>query len=186
MYTTTREEAAVMLWLSTRSIDRYIRNWKLRSQKVWKIVYINSEDIDNFLNGDSKKQVILNKNDMPKETQTTQLKKENTSSNQDFVAIFNVLKDEIDRKDWEIKHLSMQIGKMEEVVKNSISLIEFKKNQYLLEESKKSMAWNLEDMSKQLEEKKVELKQEKKNNFILLILLLILFIAIIVVWVVSI
>ena len=48
-----------------------------------------------------------------------------------------MLKEEIDKKDNEIKDLTFKIGKMEEVVKSSISVIEFKKNQYLLEESKK-------------------------------------------------
>ncbi len=185
MYTTTREEAALKLWLSTRSIDRYIRNWKLRSQKVWKIVYINEEDIENFINGDSKKQVILTQENMNIEPQTHSLKKENDSW-KDFVQIFSMLKEEIDKKDNEIKDLTFKIGKMEEVVKSSISVIEFKKNQYLLEESKKSMATSLEEATKQLEEKKVELKQERKNNFILLSLILILFIALIIVWVVSI
>ena len=97
-----------------------------------------------------------------------------------------MLKEEIDKKDNEIKDLTFKIWKMEEVVKSSISVIEFKKNQYLLEESKKSMATSLEEATKQLEEKKVELKQERKNNFILLSLILILFIALIIVWVVSI
>lgn len=59
MYKITREEAAIKLNISTRSIDRYIRAWKLRSKKEWKIVYINEDDINNFLWIWTKKQEII-------------------------------------------------------------------------------------------------------------------------------
>ena len=42
MYTYTRQDAADFLWISTRSIDRYIKSGKLRSKKEWKIVYLTS------------------------------------------------------------------------------------------------------------------------------------------------
>ena len=48
MYNLTRQEAADKLKISTRSIDRYIRSWKLRAKKVWKIIYIHNLDIENI------------------------------------------------------------------------------------------------------------------------------------------
>ena len=48
MYTYTRQDVAELLWISTRSVDRYIKAWKLRSKKEWKIVYVNNEDVKNL------------------------------------------------------------------------------------------------------------------------------------------
>lgn len=48
MYTTTRQDAAEMLGMSTRSIDRYVKAGKLRSKKEGKIIYIHSQDIQNL------------------------------------------------------------------------------------------------------------------------------------------
>jgi excisionase family DNA binding protein len=40
MYKYTRQEAAELLGISTRSVDRYIKAGKLRSKKDGKIVYL--------------------------------------------------------------------------------------------------------------------------------------------------
>ena len=45
MYKLTRKEAAELLNISTRSIDRYIKSGKIRTKKDWKVVCVNDEDI---------------------------------------------------------------------------------------------------------------------------------------------
>lgn len=183
MYNITREQAAETLWLSTRSIDRYIRSWKLRAQKEWKIVYIHSDDIDNFSNKSSKKQVIINHQDIHShKVETKEISTQKSSNQEDFVQIFKLLKDEISQKDTEIKDLSLKLWKMEEIAKNSISLVEFKKNQYLLEESKKNITSNLDDTKKDLDKHKKLLKQERKYNYILMILLFVVFCILVAIW----
>ena len=71
---------------------------------------------------------------------------------------------------------------MEEIVKNSISMIEFKKTQFLLEESKNSLNSDLENTKKELENKDVLLKEEKKLNYILIGIAFVLFIALVIIW----
>ena len=61
MYTYTRQDAADLLWISTRSIDRYIKSGKLRSKKEWKIVYVNDDDIKNLSWWQDSKQEIIDK-----------------------------------------------------------------------------------------------------------------------------
>lgn len=185
MYKITREEAANLLNISTRSVDRYIRAWKLRSKKDWKIVYIHQEDINNFLWIWEKKQEVIVSTPKKEEivsNASTNLVKENTN----FLAIFENLRQEIRQKDEEIKQMSVKVWKMEEVVKNSISMIEFKKTQFLLEESKNSLSNELDSSKKELEKKSIELKEEKKLNYILTIILLILFIILVTIWLVKI
>lgn len=189
MYTITREEAASLLKISTRSIDRYIRSGKLRSQKEWKIVYIHEDDVNNFLWGNALKQEVI----IPQPSWETAPQNHTISqqvwfskTDENFSLIFDKLRHEIKLKDDEIKTLSVQIGKMEEVVKNSISIIDFKKTQFLLEESKNSLHTDLESTKKELEQKQVLLIEEKKLNLILIITSIVLFLLVIIIWIVKI
>lgn len=100
--------------------------------------------------------------------------------------IYEDLRSEIKEKDGEIRRLSVQLGAMDEVVKNSISMIEYKKSQFLLEESKISLSSELENTKKELESKTKELSQEKKLNYITIGVSLALFLALIIVWLIKI
>lgn len=187
MYKITREEAAIKLNISTRSIDRYIRAWKLRSKKEWKIVYINEDDINNFLWIWNKKQeVIVWEINVQKEAFTSPNRWLPKNIENSFWEIFDKMRFEIKLKDEEIKELSMKIWKMEEVVKNSISMLEYKKTQFLLEESKNSLYSDLEVAKKELENKNNTLQEEKKLNYILIITTILLFIVLVIVWMVKI
>jgi hypothetical protein len=75
---------------------------------------------------------------------------------------------------------------MEEIVKNSISIIEFKKSQFLLEESKNSVVIDLENTKKELDEKTKEINNEKKLNYILLSTLILFIIILLIIWFVKI
>jgi hypothetical protein len=75
---------------------------------------------------------------------------------------------------------------MEEILKNSISIVEFKKTQFLLEESKNSLNSELEYLKKELQTKDSNLKEEKKLNYILILVSILLFIVLIVVWIIKI
>ncbi len=45
-YSVTRESAASVLWISTRTIDRYIKSWKLTYKKIANKVLLAKEEID--------------------------------------------------------------------------------------------------------------------------------------------
>lgn len=44
-YNLTRQQAADLLWVSTRSIDRYVKKWELSYKKVANKVFLASEEI---------------------------------------------------------------------------------------------------------------------------------------------
>jgi len=178
MYNTTRQDAAITLNISTRSIDRYIRSWKLRSKKVWKIVYINDEDIKNFKEWwNSKQEVIIPQNKNFPSNDSKEI-----SKNTDVEYIYQDLKNEIKLKDLKIEELSNKLWKAEEALKNSISLIEFKKNQFLLEESKTALNNELESLRKENEKNKKIIKDNKITNYLLIIISFVLFIILIIIW----
>lgn len=175
MYKLTRQEVADKLNISTRSVDRYIKAWKLRAKKEWKVVYVKKSDVDHFLWWWEKKQEVIiehkviNNNEEKKEVVK---RDENVSTT--LWTIYKDLKEEIGKKDQLIQTLAMRVGKAEEVAKNSVSLLDFKKSQYLLEESKEGLNKNLWELEKEKERLESELKYEKNSNIILIIFVVVL------------
>jgi len=181
MYKLTRQEAAKTLNISTRSVDRYIKAWKLRSKKDWKIVYVHSSDIDNMLGKWEKKQeVILEK--VKNKEESTNIVKNNDTANWTLNLIYKDLKKEIEKKDDIIRELSMRVWTAEEIAKNSISLMEYKKSQFLLEESKGYLNKEIDWLEKDNEKLKNDLKYEKNSNMLLVIFVIILLIIASVIW----
>ncbi len=184
MYNITRQEAADQLWVSTRSVDRYIKSWKIRSQKDWKVVYLHSWDVENIWNPDlSNQEVIVEK---PQNNNYTYTKStiNNSSKSLDLESNFNRnpldeiyidLRKEIKDKDLVIKELSIRVWRAEEIAKNSVSLMDFKKSQFLLEESKNSLTTSISELQEDKEKLTWELKYQKTNNIILIVALVALF-----------
>ncbi len=182
MYKHTRQEAADILWISTRSIDRYVKSWKLRSKKDGKVVYINSSDLDNLISWWSVNQEVI----VEKTTSSSNFERKPIYPNSlevDFSAnvksalddVYDDLRTEIKEKDLVIRELSLRVWRAEEIAKNSVSLIDFKKSQFLLEESKSNLNQSIIDLQSEKETITKELKYQKTNNLILLISLIVLF-----------
>lgn len=182
MYNLTRQDAADKLNISTRSIDRYIKSWKLRSKKDWKVVYVNTDDIENLAGSwEYQQEVIVEKKvnnysnasfDNKDEVKTVSLPDDNVTWT--LQTIYKDLKEEIQKKDQLIQNLAMRVWQAEEVAKNSVSLIDFKKSQYLLEESKEHLDKELSQLEKDKEILAKELKYEKTSNILLIIFVVIL------------
>lgn len=177
MYSITRESAAETLWVSVRSIDRYVKGWKLRAEKEWKIVLINSDDVEALKKWPSKKQQII----QPKEV----IKEEIVSSTEistELNTIYDDLKQTIEEKDMKISELSFKLGKMEEVVKNSISMLEFKSSQLKLEEAKEITESKLKDVLIERDNLNAKYKDERSANVILIIVSILLLALLVYVW----
>ena len=179
MYNTTRQEAAEILWVSTRSVDRYIRAGKLRSKKDGKIIYIHKSDIDN-LSGASKPQqeVIVSSKEKPTETTLST----NTNSTWSLERIYVDLREEIKKKDNTIQELALRLWRAEEVAKNSVTLIDFKKSQFLLEESKTFLNKEVADLKEEKADLTKKLKYEKQTNAIIIWFLFVLLIITTIIW----
>ncbi len=179
MYNLTRQEASEILGVSIRSLDRYIKAWKIRTQKQnsW-IVYVNDEDI-RILSWVDKKtpEIIINK---------SSYKKENILDNEDessyqiakksdydkltstFEKVYTDLRTELIKKDEIIQKLSLELWKNEEKVNNSVSLLEFRETKLLLEESKESIWKQFENVRQEKEKLEKNLKEEKFEKKVLI------------------
>jgi len=187
MYNINRQEAADILWISTRSIDRYIKSWKIRSEKDWKIVMLNSDDIK-VLNWESviKHKIIVNdeinnnymdENKLEENTNTWVVKKsEYEKVLVTFEKMYSGFREEIREKDQRIEKLAMELWQAREQKNNSIDIMEYKKIQFLSEESKSNLSNEIE---KGIQEKIniiKELKYEKTTNKLLIAFIVILFV----------
>ena len=176
MYKLTRQEVAEKLNISTRSVDRYIKAWKLRAKKDWKVVYVKWSDVNILLWWwDIKQEVIVEKKVINNVQSETSISKSDENVAWTLWTIYKDLKIEIEKKDQLIQTLAMRVWKAEEVAKSSVSLLDFKKSQYLLEESKDGLSKNIEELERESDRLKWELKYEKNSNIILIIFVLVLF-----------
>ena len=194
MYTYTRQDVAELLWISTRSVDRYIKAWKLRSKKEWKIVYVNNEDVKNLWWTWEVKHEIIDKKEYEESKKEKQQqeeknievveKKELPKSKEIEVKtnfktypldeVYYDLRNEIKQKDEVIQDLSIKLWRAEEIVKNSVSMIDFKRSQMLLEDSKTHLGSAISDLKTKNEDLEKKFKYEKTTNWILIITVIVL------------
>ena len=172
MYNVTRQDAADALQISVRSVDRYIKSWKLRITKGWKNILIHSSDIENIRTwGKAKQHVIIQEapaqkfSSAPQEPINRSMNETNLSTGKkqsSLETIYSDLRKEIEKKDEIIQTLALRVWKAEEIAKNSISINDFKKSQFLLEESKSAINTELHASKKQKEKLTRELQYEKQ------------------------
>lgn len=174
MYKYTRQDVADRLNISTRSVDRYIKAGKLRAKKEGKVVYVKGSDVDTMMWITSQTHEVIIENAKHVVVEENALSKASDTKPSDFDGIYKDLRSEIKQKDETIQELSMRVGRAEEVAKNSVSLVEFKKSQFLLEESKSHLNQSLDDLAKDKKTLKTELKYQKTNNVIMMVVVFVL------------
>ena len=183
-YTLTRQEAADILEISVRSLDRHIKSWKIRSKKKWKSVYINSEDIKNMNSSSEEKTIIITNNSDKTEKKKEQFESKNISTKKDvenfdkitktFESIYTDLRNQIEKKDKIIQEMSVEIWVSREQVKQSISVSEHNRSQMLLEESKTHISKQMTELSDEKKKLAQELKDEKFDKKVLIAFVFIL------------
>lgn len=182
MYTYTRSEAAEILSISTRSLDRYVKAGKLKAKKKWKIVYIKTEDVDKMSGTHAAKPNVIVQ-DAPINAHTTTITSPQGQQDSNTLShIYTDLRQELKQKDELIQTLSVRLGRAEEITKNSINLVEFKKSQFLLEESKWHLNKEVQELGRENQNLKANLKYEKTTNIVLIMFVIILLVVAGTIW----
>lgn len=182
-YTIDRYEGAKVLNCSTRTVDRYISAGKIRSKRVGKKVFLHDEDIRIIQNGGIQEDYIV----LDSEGQVMTTSHEESLFTRrpimvDYKELFDSAQKSIERKDTLIQELSYRAGQAESELKNSISMIEYKKATMLLESSKMHNEIEKKNLDTKIGEMVLDLKQKNMTNIILIILVSILFVAAILLW----
>ena len=182
-YNLTRQETADELEISVRSVDRYIKAWKLRSKKKGKLVYIHDEDIANVGGNSDKKPIIITTtqtvkdsapNSYREESQKIVKKDDYDKLTQSFEKVYTNLQSQIEKKDEFIQDLSVQLWQAREQVKQSISVSEHNRSQMLLEESKGHIAKQITTLGEEKKALEQSVKNEKTDKMVLMIAVFIL------------
>jgi len=182
-----------MLNISTRSLDRYIKAGKIRVEKDWKNLYLNSLDIKNIMwNGEIISEIIIPTNNSNIKENMIEIEREQNNSivrkdefdkiSATFEIVYGSMKQEINKKDEKIEDLSLRLWRAEEIVKNSINVVEHKKTTFLIEESKNNLINQMNAVKTTSAKLEEELKYEKTTNKLLIAFVIVLIIVAIVIW----
>lgn len=141
-FTLDRSEAARILSVSTRTIDRHIQSEHIRVKRVGKKIWLESNDVEALRDRDTARMKedyeVVTQKDIPEELKSeihtilpiSEKQSENTVN---LVRLYENACQIIEKKDELIQDLSYKLGKTENELKNSISLSEYKKATFLLE-----------------------------------------------------
>ncbi len=178
MYTIDRQKWAKILEVSTRTLDRYIRKGKIRSQKRSKKIYLNDQDVEILKNWwiQEDYEIINNQNNIS----SSSFIQKSTWSN--FKELYESSQRIIERKDQIIQDLSYRLGNAEAELKNSIPILEYKKATFLLESSKTKVEEEKQDLNCNIDNLKNNLKKQEVANIILIILSTIILISAFLIW----
>jgi len=180
-YWITRESAAKMLGISTRTIDRYIKSWKLSYKKVANKVLLAKEEIASLqedywaLHQEITTEVVKQTEIVtPKAVSTASpsLEKAIDEKINKFMLIFNEKDKILEEKNKVIFMLQQRVWELEAKLKTMVALPDYtkEKQEALLEKQK------LEEKIAQL---KWTVKTEKSKSLIFLVLALIFIVALI-------
>ncbi len=173
-FTLDRDGAATRLWVSSRTIDRHIQAWRIRTRRIGKKTFLDDTDVDMLRDGNfsrSEKEddtiIILDEKEMssheiihPSKTQTI-----DTVAVTELVRLYEETRGIIAKKDSVIQDLSYKLWKIETELKSSISLLEYNKATLLLESSKVRSDSDRETLSSKISF--LEKEVNKKNSAII-------------------
>jgi len=183
-YNLNREEAAKMLWISTRTLDRWIRKWKLSHSKDVNKIMLSEEEIKNIWKDINQiSNIVIEWQTKTSFNQSiTQniddiVKKLWKQVNENMLWFLEVLAEKdkkIEEKNQIIFAFQQKISEIEIKLKNSIALPQYEaeKKEVLLEKE------NLKYENKILEE---NIKKEKIQNIFLTWIIVIFVIILIIV-----
>lgn len=108
VYTISREDAARMLGVSTRTIDRYVSSGKIRSKRDGKLLLLHEDDIEKQRSGGQQKDYEVIDLPKPLSVQSTSY-----DPRESHTEIMHAIESVIREKDAVIQDLTFKIGKIE-------------------------------------------------------------------------
>lgn len=192
-YSVDREKAAMLLGVSTRSIDRYIKSNKIRSRKLGKKLYLHDEDIERLRAGGIQEDFVIMTGDSDSYTDTQDeavvtlhsTPKHTMRDMVNYRDLYDQANEKITVKDKMIQELSYRLGQSETELKNTISISEYKKATFLLESAKSQWEEEKSHMSEKVSFLENSLKREHVLVKTLVITLMVTFVVSVCLWVLT-
>ena len=177
-YTVTRNQAASLLGVSTRTIDRYVKSWKLSYKKVANKVILNEEELRILQNEFSSLRQEVSTELIWDKTSSLSVKPVSDLSTLDekldkFYLIFQEKDKQIDEKNKIIFMLQQRIGELEAKIQTMVVLPDYNKEKQQAIEEKRILEEKLAKL-------RWKVKEQETKTYIVLVFAVIL---IIVAWI---
>lgn len=182
-FTLDREWAAARLGVSSRTIDRHIQAWRIRTRRIGKKMFLEDDDIETLRNQDPARReedyiIIMDeeKKSTPKHEivqprdQSNSLSIADSAAIKELVRLYEESRNVIVKKDETIQELSYKLGKVEVELKNTIPIVDYNKATFLLESAKAKWSEDILQFNTKIESLEKELS--KRNWAILSLALL--------------
>lgn len=170
-YSITREKAAKLLGVSTRTVDRYIRGGKLSYKKVANKVLLAKEELDllqndfSVLRQEVNSEIVGNQNSRSIATRSS-IEESIDEKIDKFFLIFKEKDKILEEKNKIIFMLQQRIGELENKINNMIALPDYNKE-------KKDAIVEKEKLEQRIEQFKNKFKSERNKNIVFVVILLI-------------
>ena len=177
-YTVTRNQAASLLWVSTRTIDRYVKSGRLSYKKIANKVILNEEELRVLQNEfSSLRQEISTELLWEKDEKSISVKPVSDLSTLDekldkFYLIFQEKDKQIDEKNKIIFMLQQRIGELEAKIQTMIALPDYNKEKQQAIEEKRVLEEKLAKMKSRIKE------QETKTYVVLVFAVILVIVAV--------
>lgn len=192
-FTVTRSDAATLLEVSTRTIDRYIRAKRLSARKKGGNILLSEDEVSNFkvsrfqnANGvspdvpgrahkhinnvdkaiilDSETGEIEENNVEAPVTQAISAKEAVGGRDKVFEELYDLSRREVREYHNKLEAANYRLGQLETQLKHSVPLLEFHEQSEVLREKEEMVGGKLKHQQEAIEMLEVELKAEKLNK----------------------
>lgn len=173
-----RNEAAERLWVSTRTIDRYIQSNRIRTRREGKKILLDEGDVEAIRlevpASESADDYVVVLNEEPldsshkDEVSLAKISEKNpdmTLAIAEFSRIYDDAQNLLEKKEEKIQELSYKLWQAETELQNSVNASEYRRTAHLLEMTKAK----IDEDAKKFDDKIGTLEKEvqKKNSFII-------------------
>ena len=178
-----REGASRRLWVSSRTVDRHIQAWRIRTRRIGKKMFLEEDDIETLRMADPARReedYVVIMDDAPLRSKNPEIitswksiidtKQQNNMALAEILRIYEDAQWLIADKDATIQTLSYKLWKIENELANSIPVLEYKKTTFLLESAKSKSDTDAELLSKKITT--LESEVSKRNSAIITLVIL--------------
>ena len=183
----SRKEAAEILEISMRTLDRYIRKGDLASRKRGGTVLLNEEDVSNFrvvkfqtLHGKSpdgpgrvhrhvdsvasRTIIDADTGEVEDAVLVNQGKELKTERDQVFEELYHLTQQELRTKQSQLEAAQYKLGQTEVQLKHTVPLLEFQSQTEALKEKEQKVEQRMKHQEKSIEVLEEELSAERLNK----------------------
>ncbi len=188
----SRKAASELLKISIRTVDRYVKLKRVSSRVVNGRIWLDRDEIDLLKSGQESQVRVVNRDVSTLKTSidnvdnieivdhdfvdnlSTMSNKTRPREENTYKKLYEELKEELNEKQERLEIANYRVGQLESQVKNSIPMLEYHHERFMLKRSEEDLQEKLTESTGIIKRLATNLKQAKLSKRIFLIILLII------------